>query len=371
MAREVRWTKTEVKGRWVVTYGFFEERPVELPLEVIKYGFYCNIAYLVILFSAASNNSVSKWVDSVITTYLPVLIELSDKKASTHTAFIYTFAGWPTMIGVILAIGYFLYTIIYNLFFYRCTLGRELLVDVNRREAETKLLEEKKAKERQARAEQERWQHQEAARRKQAAIEDEKERRRQAVLAQERREREHIEGRKSALRKISLSKGRVDPREPLMFLFDTPFVLVDSPFMEVQAAGLARANVASQATVGNDQTIYRTGDGPKSTTVIPAPIPYRGISFVGDRTKLTLNKKVLVVQPYQMTWTQSGDMCSLVIGRGGDVLYAYNHVRHEEEYRCSEIERVAVDKLKPELMALFRKYMEGGSSSLPGSDGYA
>lgn len=357
MKRRTVSTSEVVKGRWLVTYDHYEKLEVEAPFHL--WGFYANIPWF-LLISFLGTNENAGWA---VQRAFPKIVELDNLPILGKNSFWLVLFG-PTALGIALLICAFVYCAVYNLIFGKREVKRELVVDRERRMANEALQRQKESQERQARAEQQRWQQQEAERRKQRAIEAEKERQQQAIRDAQARERMHQEGRKAALRKIGLSGGRVDPREPLMFLFDTPF-------MEIQAAGLARANVASQATVGNDQTIYRSGDGPKSTTVIPAPIPYRGISFVGDRTKLTLNRKVLVVQPYQMTWTQSGDMCSLVIGSGGGVLYAYNHVRHEEEYRCSEIERVAVDKLKPELMALFRKYMEGGSSSLPGSDGYA
>lgn len=364
MPRTKRETTERVKGRWIVTYDHFGRRDPGAPFHL--WGFYANIPWF-LLISFLGTNQNAGWA---VQRAFPKIVELDNLPILGKNSF-WLVLFWPTALGIVSLIFASAYCALFNLFFEKREVKRELVVDRERRMANEALQRQKESQERQARAEQQRWQQQEAERRKQRAIEAEKERQQQAIRDAQARERMHQEGRKAALRKIGLSGGRVDPREPLIFLYDAPFALVDSPFMEIQAAGLARANVASQATVGNDQTIYRSGDGPKSTTVIPAPIPYRGISFVGDRTKLTLNRKILVVQPYQMAWTQSGDMCSLVIGSGGDVLYAYNHVRHEEEYRCSEIERIAVDKLKPELMALFRKYMEGGSSSLPGSDGYA
>jgi hypothetical protein len=178
--------------------------------------------------------------------------------------------------------------------------------------------------------------------------------RRERELAEEALRQKEAE-KAAALRRVAglgLKDAASDPKEPFLFL-------MPSPWRPIKIVGLARANMASFASTQDGQIIYRPGDGPPQTTFKPGKPSIRGVSFTGDRCRLTVNQ-ALDLFPSDLSYTQTGDLCIVVVDDQEHVVYVYNQARREELYRSSELVRLLIDKIKPELQLLFKHYMSGG-----------
>lgn len=173
------------------------------------------------------------------------------------------------------------------------------------------------------------------------------------------------------VKSLNLDNLTSDPREPYLFL-------LPSQWKPLKAIGLAQARVATGPSYTEGHWQYRMGDGPRETTYIPGRTAPRGLTFLGERTKISLNKPLVLGQT-DLKFIESGEVCMVIIADGDACVYVYSPIL-KEEFDCivygtqeyddfrhkavaGEIHQRVRTVLKPFLFELYRRYMQ---ASLPG-----